>query len=60
MVRPSVARIMERPHTQVLVIGGGINGIATFRDLALQGVEVILVERDDYASADNVRAYPER
>ena len=41
---------MERPHAQVLVIGGGINGIATFRDLALQGVEVILVERDDYAS----------
>ena len=41
---------MERPHAQVLVIGGGINGIATFRDLALQGVDVILVERDDYGS----------
>ena len=41
---------MERPHAQVLVIGGGINGIATFRDLSLQGVDVILVERDDYAS----------
>ena len=50
MVRASVARIMERPHARVLVIGGGINGIATFRDLALQGIEVILVERDDYGS----------
>ncbi|WP_203135381.1 glycerol-3-phosphate dehydrogenase/oxidase [Microbacterium sp. JZ31] len=34
----------------VLVIGGGINGIATFRDLALQGVDVLLVERGDFAS----------
>jgi glycerol-3-phosphate dehydrogenase len=33
-----------------LIIGGGINGIATFRDLALQGVNVILVERNDYCS----------
>jgi len=32
----------------VLIIGGGINGIATFRDLALQGVDVALVERDDF------------
>jgi len=48
--RASVARIQARPSAQVLVIGGGINGIATFRDLALQGVDVILVERGDYAS----------
>lgn len=34
----------------VLVIGGGINGIAIFRDLALQGVDVLLVERGDFAS----------
>ncbi|BDV30176.1 glycerol-3-phosphate dehydrogenase [Microbacterium terricola] len=34
----------------MLVIGGGINGIATFRDLALQGVDVALVERGDYVS----------
>ena len=34
----------------MLVIGGGINGIATFRDLALQGVDVVLVERDDFVS----------
>ena len=50
MTRASVARIQARPSAQVLVIGGGINGIATFRDLALQGVDVILVERGDYAS----------
>ena len=33
-----------RPHAQVLIIGGGINGVGTFRDLALQGVDVALVE----------------
>jgi len=32
----------------VLIIGGGINGAGTFRDLALQGVDVALVERGDY------------
>ncbi|WP_445996243.1 FAD-dependent oxidoreductase [Okibacterium fritillariae] len=48
--RSSVQSLTERPHAQVLVIGGGINGIATFRDLALQGVDVVLVERGDYCS----------
>ena len=48
--RADVAAITGRPRAQVLVIGGGINGIATFRDLALQGVDVILVERGDYCS----------
>jgi glycerol-3-phosphate dehydrogenase len=50
VTRANVARIQERPSAQVLVVGGGINGIATFRDLALQGVDVILIERGDYAS----------
>lgn len=49
-LRDNVARIHDRPSTKVLIIGGGINGIATFRDLALQGVDVVLVERADYGS----------
>ncbi|PZE88091.1 FAD-dependent oxidoreductase [Curtobacterium sp. MCLR17_039] len=48
--RNTVTALTERPNAQVLVVGGGINGIATFRDLALQGVDVALVERGDYAS----------
>ena len=48
--RSEVSALIERPRAQVLVIGGGINGIATFRDLALQGVDVALVERNDYCS----------
>ena len=48
--RADVQSIIDRPTAQVLIIGGGINGIGTFRDLALQGVDVVLVERADYAS----------
>jgi glycerol-3-phosphate dehydrogenase len=46
--RASVQKLRQRPHAQVLIIGGGINGVGTFRDLALQGVDVALVERGDY------------
>ena len=45
-----LASLRQSPSTQVLIIGGGINGIATFRDLALQGVDVTLVERSDFCS----------
>jgi glycerol-3-phosphate dehydrogenase len=31
-------------------VGAGINGIGTFRDLALQGVDVVLIDRGDYCS----------
>lgn len=48
--RPNITALRERPRAEVLIIGGGINGIATFRDLALQGVDVALVDRDDYVS----------
>ena len=33
-----------------LVVGGGINGIGVFRELALQGLRVLLVERSDFCS----------
>ena len=49
-VRAPVQALIERPRAQVLIIGGGINGIGTMRDLALQGIDVALVERHDYAS----------
>ncbi len=48
--RQSVQAVRARGRFSVLIIGGGINGIATFRDLALQGVDVLLVERGDFAS----------
>lgn len=45
-----LSTLRRNPSTRVLVIGGGINGIATFRDLALQGIDVTLVERSDFCS----------
>lgn len=48
--RDAVQAIAADPSADVIIIGGGINGIATFRDLALQGVKVILVERDDFVA----------
>ena len=42
--------IQDNAEFDVLIIGGGVNGIATFRDLALQGVKVLLVEKHDFCS----------
>ena len=48
--RENVRRARESGRTSVVIIGAGINGISTFRDLAMQGVDVLLVERADFAS----------
>ena len=45
-----IAAIKGQSEFDVLVIGGGINGIGTFRELALQKIRVLLVERNDFAS----------
>ncbi|MCA9890364.1 MAG: FAD-dependent oxidoreductase, partial [Anaerolineae bacterium] len=42
--------IQLQPEVDVLIIGGGVNGIGTFRDLALQGVRVLLAEKNDFCS----------
>ena len=46
----TLSALKKNPEVSVLIIGGGINGIGTFRDLALNGVDVLLVERDDFCS----------
>jgi glycerol-3-phosphate dehydrogenase len=48
--RRMAAEIAADNAFDVVVIGGGITGAGTFRDLALQGLRVLLVERDDFAS----------
>lgn len=40
----------KQPDVDVLIIGGGINGIGTLRDLSLQGVSALLVDRADLCS----------
>ena len=34
----------------MLIVGAGINGVGTFRDLALQGVDILLIDRGDFCS----------
>ena len=46
-----LAELKANPKVQALVVGGGINGISAFRELALQGVDVLLVERGDFCGA---------
>ena len=43
--RQGYEALAARPYADVLIVGGGINGLATFRDLAMQGVDVALAER---------------
>jgi glycerol-3-phosphate dehydrogenase len=51
MLREAILKIISsKQEISVLIVGGGVNGIGTFRDLALQGVDVVLVEKGDFCS----------
>ncbi len=45
-----IQQLRENPNVSVLIIGAGINGIGVFRDLARNGVDVLLVDRGDFCS----------
>jgi glycerol-3-phosphate dehydrogenase len=38
------------PACDVLILGGGVNGAGLMRELALQGVRCLLVDKEDYAA----------
>jgi glycerol-3-phosphate dehydrogenase len=40
----------DKSHYSVLIIGAGINGCGTFRDLCLQGVDCLLIDKGDICS----------
>ena len=48
--KETLQSIKDNPNVKVLIIGAGINGIGTFRDLALQGVDCLIVDREDFCS----------
>ena len=50
MERSQFEVFRERPEIPVLIAGGGINGTGLFRELALQGVDVLLVEKSDFCA----------
>jgi len=46
----SISRLASEP-LDLLIIGGGVNGLATAWDAALRGLKVGLVEKGDYGGA---------
>src|SRR5258708_36839737 len=50
--RPS----LEGQHFQVVVIGGGINGVAVARECARAGKRTLLVGQNDFASGTTSRS----
>jgi glycerol-3-phosphate dehydrogenase len=49
-MRPDFNALKDHPDISVLIVGGGINGIGLFNELALQGIDVLLVEKSDFCS----------
>jgi len=50
MNRSELLSSLKTKSPDVLIVGAGINGVGTFRDLALNGVDVLLVDRGDFCS----------
>ena len=44
-----IARLQER-GAEVVILGAGINGAGLFRDLCAQGVDCLLIDKNDYGS----------
>lgn len=44
------ARLAKMSAPDVLILGGGVNGVATLRDLALNGVSAVLIEQNDFCA----------
>jgi glycerol-3-phosphate dehydrogenase len=49
-MRPEFASLRNHADVSVLIVGGGINGIGLFNELALQGIDVLLVEKSDFCA----------
>src|SRR5580658_9216576 len=47
---------LEDQHFQVVVIGGGINGVAVARECARAGKKTLLIEQNDFASGVTSRS----
>ncbi len=46
----AIEQLCGQPDVAVLIVGGGINGAGLFRDLALQGIDVVLVDKSDFCT----------
>lgn len=48
--RATTFDVIDGAEIDVLIIGGGINGVSTFRELALNGVSVLVIDKQDYCA----------
>lgn len=46
----ALQRLESFTTPDVLILGGGVNGVATFRDLALNAVSCVLIDTKDFAA----------
>lgn len=46
----NLVKLRNAGTLDAIVVGGGINGIGVFRELAVNGLSVLLVERNDFCS----------
>ncbi|MGH9539606.1 MAG: glycerol-3-phosphate dehydrogenase/oxidase [Terriglobales bacterium] len=53
---PPIRRPLESERFHVIVIGGGINGVAIARECALAGRRTLLLEQHDFAAGTTSRA----
>ena len=53
---PTIRRPLENERFQVIVIGGGINGVAIARECARGGRRTLLLEQHDFAAGTTSRA----
>ncbi|MCX6054563.1 MAG: glycerol-3-phosphate dehydrogenase/oxidase [Chloroflexi bacterium] len=42
--------LIKNPKIDALIVGAGINGAGVFRDLALNGINVLIIDRGDFCS----------
>ncbi len=46
----TIAHFQQKPDVSVLILGGGVNGIGLYRELALQGIDCLLVDKADFVA----------
>ena len=52
--RDQLQRLGRKSKVKILIIGAGINGIGTFGDLALQGIDILMVDQGDFCPGTSV------
>jgi len=43
-----IEQLRREPNVSVLIVGGGVNGAGLYRDLALQGIDALLIDKGDF------------